>query len=117
MTTIIVLALNKPIGACQSVTIKETKADDESTTSVMLKISRIRLSRLQLNELFEGGVFHMISQKYPMHISILEDSVETHIHNVWLTSISTSFTTGEWIVAEGVEAEAEYVKSNQSSGR
>lgn len=112
-TTIIITAGNKqPIGACESLTIKESKTEDNSTTSVKLEIPRMRLDRSRLSETFERGHFHVASQVYPIHITVLEDGKETiHVHNVWISGIAAAFTTDEWIIAEGLELEAESVKT------
>lgn len=110
-TNIIVIAPNNdPIGAIQSFTMKETKTEDGSTTSVRLEVSRIRFARTKLGEVFEHGHFHVASQIYPVHIVTLEDKIETmRITNAWISGIAVSYITDEWIVAEGVELEAESV--------
>jgi hypothetical protein len=110
-TNILILAPNnKPIGAIQSFTMKESKTEDGQTTSVKLEASRIRFDRLKLGEIFARGHFHVASQVYPVHIVTLEDKVETmRITNAWMSGITVSYTTDEWIIAEGVELEAESV--------
>ena len=115
-TTIIVTAPNdQAIGACQSLTIKESRTEDNRTTAVHIEAPRMRFSRARLDEIFERGQFHVASQVYPIHISVLEDKTETvHIHNAWITGIAVSYTTDEWILAEGVELEAEYVEGTRT---
>jgi hypothetical protein len=112
-TTIIVLASNnQPIGACQSLTVKEYKAETEegTITSVKLEVPRMRFDRSKLSETFEKGHFHVASQVYPVHIVVLEDKTETfRATNAWITGIATTYSTGEWILAEGVELDCEDV--------
>src|SRR5574337_1440758 len=114
ISIIITAGDNQPVGACESITIKEKRSENQ-VTSIALEIPRMRLDRTKLDDLFSRGYFHVMSQIYPLHISILEDKIETvHIHNVWLTGIGVSFSTDEWIVAEGVELEAESIRGKGS---
>lgn len=115
-TTIIVTDCNKqPIGACERLTIKETRSEDNSTTSVRLEVSRMRLSRARLKETFSDEKFLVATQTYPVHISVLEDKTETiHVHNAWISGIAVSYATDEWILAEGLELEAEYVEGTRT---
>lgn len=109
MVTTIIVTTNQPIGACESLIVKESKSED-GYTSVKLEVPRIRFSRERIKEAFDKGFFHVAAQKLPMHISIIEDKVETsRIHNVWITEIAVSFTTDEWIIAEGIKLEGEYI--------
>jgi hypothetical protein len=104
-TNILVLAGDKPIGAIQSISVKENTSDNK------LEILRMRLSRSRLSETFEGGHFHVTAQKYPVHIVVLDDGIETmRATNVWILGIDKTFTTDEWIIAELVQAECESVQ-------
>ena len=115
-TSIIVLGANKqPVGALESFTIKESKTENNETVSVKLEVPRLRWVRSRLCETFERSYFHVASQIYPVDIVVLEDNKETiRITNAWLTGIHVSYTTDEWIIAEGIEFEAEHVTTTQS---
>lgn len=104
-TSIIVLSSDKqPIGAIQSLTIREDGSNPKLT------IDRMRLDRSKLEEMFQKGHLHVASQIYPVHIVVLEDKVETiRATNVWISEIAASYTSGEWVLSEGIEAECEKV--------
>lgn len=121
-TSIIVLAIDKqPIGAIEKLTIKEFTPEGKlASVNSKLEITRMRFSRERLKETFQDSKFHVAAQKWPMHIVIMEDKVETiRATNVWLSAVAASFITDEWIVAEGIEAECESVTGTiiyESSG-
>ena len=109
MVTTIIVTTNQPIGACESMTIKESRTED-GYSSAKLEVPRMRFSRERIKEAFERGFFHVAAQKIPLHISVIEDKVEIiRAHNVWITEIAVSFTTDEWIIAEGIKLECEYI--------
>jgi hypothetical protein len=112
-TNILVLVNEKPIGAIETLTLKESRGNHR------LEISRMRMAKERLAETFEKANFHVAAQKYPVHIVVMEDKVETlRATNVWLSGIATAYTTDEWILSEGVEAECEFItgiKTYQSS--
>lgn len=112
MTNISILVIdnnNQPIGAIQSLTIR----DDGNNPK--LTIDRIRLDRSKLDEMFQKGYFHVASQIYPVHIVVLEDKIETiRATNVWIRGITSSYTSGEWVLSEGIEAECESVSGTKT---
>jgi hypothetical protein len=117
---ILVLAADKKtvIGAIERLSIKETKSlhdDGYTSTGVKLEITRMRLARSKLDITFQNGNFHVASQVYPVHIVVTEDKVETiRATNVWISGIDSNFTTDEWIIAEVVEAECEFIAGTQT---
>lgn len=113
MTTtisILVFADNKePIGAIQSLKVIE------GGNNPKLEISRMRLSCARLHDVFGRSNFQASTQKYPMHIVVYEDKVETvRATNVWISGIASSYTFGEWVLSEGIEAECERVSGTKT---
>lgn len=117
ITNIIVLGNDdQPIGVIQTLSITE-KVSIEKPASVncKLEISRMRLSSDKLHEIFQDGKFHVMAQKYPVHIVVMEDNIETiQANNTWLSGITTAYTTDKWIIAEGVEAECESITGTRT---
>ena len=97
------------IGAIQSISIKE------DGSSPKLEVSRMRIDRLKIGKIFADDDCLVKSQRYPFHILIEDESetqiIKTEIHNVWISSIETSYKTGEWMLAEGVKMDAESVST------
>lgn len=117
MSTAIIITTpdNQAIGACESIIIKEARSEDNKFTSVKLEVPRMRFVRERLGTIFSGEQFQVASQRYPVYISVLEDKIETvHLHNVWIMGISVSYMTDEWIIAEGIELEAEYLTGTRT---
>jgi hypothetical protein len=114
-TNILILASNEmALGAIQSLSITERRSENGSV-SATLKITRMRMDRLRLNETFQDSKFLVASQIYPVHIVVIEDKVETiRATNVWITSIAVSYATDEWILSEGIEAECEFVTGTRT---
>lgn len=112
-TTVNIIVLfdnNEPIGAIDSLTIIEGGSNPK------LEISRMRLDRSKLEEMFQKGHLHVASQICPVHIVVLEDKVETiRATNVWISEIAASYTSGEWVLSEGIEAECKSVSRTKSS--
>lgn len=111
-TTVNIIVLfdnNEPIGAIDSLTIIEGGSNPK------LEISRMRLDRSRLIEVFKQSYVHATSQKYPVHIAVLENKVETiRATNVWITGIASSYNTDEWVLSEGIEAECEKVSGTKT---
>lgn len=108
-TSIIVLTRDKqPFGAIDKLTLHISKGCPK------LDVTRMRLSREKLAEMFKDDILTVQTQYYPFHIVVLEDNVETiRATNVWITELAAAYKTDEWILAEGVELECEFVTGIQ----
>lgn len=119
-TNILIFAANKKdaIGAIERLSIEEKKsvhADGHISIDARLKITRMRMARSKLSETFQDSNFHVAAQVYPVHIVVIEDKVETiRATNVWISGIDKAYTTDEWIIAETVEAECEFITGTKT---
>jgi len=78
-----------------------------------LDVSRIMFDRLKMEGLFSHSYVHPAAQKLPLQIVIETDNVEVgRAPNAWLANdqeITKNFTSGDWIIVEGICIEAEAV--------
>lgn len=105
-----VLIDNNIVGVIQSFSLKTFPSSDKSPE---IDISRMRLDKLKMGELFIRSFVHKDAQLVPVQIVVEDDGQEIFkIQNVWFEKIEKTFTANEWIIAEGVEAMAETVSGN-----
>lgn len=81
-----------------------------------LSISRLRLDRLKISEIFLDGYLHVASQKYPVQIVVEQtDEGKTYplakIQNAWFVAIDLVYTTtADYVIVENSVLEAEYIR-------
>lgn len=131
-TNILVLVNDTPIGAIQELSITESRQvtminelgtdgtiDSVPTGSVKISGScrRIRYDALRITEAMGRSFLHLQSQAYPFDFVVIDrnrragNKISTVIKNVWLTNIQYSYSSGEWIITDNVQWEAETVYS------
>lgn len=137
-TNIIILVNDTPVGAVQSLAINEKrpiKMIDEvgtdghvdsvpnQSTSITGTCQRIRFDRLRVTEAFGRGFIHAASQVYPFDIVILDkqkrdqgSQISTVIKNVWISGISYTYQTSDWVITDTMEWEAENIFSILNGG-
>jgi hypothetical protein len=113
-TSILVFFGDVPIGAIQSFTLKSkvtvAAEDGYQFHSHQLDGTRMRLVKDRLGDLFGNLRYIVASQAYPVQIVVSEDGkIVQQIHNVWLSGIDHSYTSGDWIIIENFASEAERV--------
>lgn len=113
MRTITIVSNDQPIGAIMALTLMSSGDEDGNH---VLNISRIRFDSALAAEIFTDGKAQVMTQVYPFHIVLADDGVEVgRATNVWLTSIGYSYTAGNFIIIDGMEALAEKVKGIASN--
>lgn len=137
-TNIIILVNNTPVGAVQSLAINEKrpiKMIDEvgtdghvdsvpnQSTNITGTCQRIRFDRLRVAEAFGRGFVHVASQVYPFDIVVLDkqkrdqgSQISTVIKNVWISGISYTYQTSDWVITDTMEWEAETIYSILNGG-
>lgn len=137
-TNIIILVNNTPVGAVQTLSINESrniKMVDEvgadghvdsvpnQSTNITGSCDRIRFDRLRITEAFGRGFLHAASQVYPFDIVILDkqkrdqgSQISTVIKNVWIKSISYSYSATDWVITDKMDWEAETIFSILNGG-
>jgi hypothetical protein len=113
MIKISIVAGKITIGAIETLTIKESH-----NTHPEIWVSRMRMDRAKLADIFTNGDFYVAAQRWPFHI-LIEDSGETQIikmeaHNIWMSSIGKYYMSQDWIIAEDINLQAEYVSTSVS---
>jgi hypothetical protein len=110
-TVIIVKVGDKAVGAIQSLSITEKRCENDSL-SVTAKASRVRFDKARVAEAFSRGFVHVSSQRYPLQIEIIDgDKITTTLRNAWITALDYTYTTGDWIITDQMELEAETIFS------
>lgn len=137
-TNIIILVNDTPVGAVQSLAVNEKrpiKMIDEvgtdghvdsvpnQSTSITGTCQRIRFDRLRVAEAFGRGFIHAASQVYPFDIVVLDkqkrdqgSQISTVIKNVWISGISYTYQTSDWVITDTMEWEAENIFSVLNGG-
>jgi hypothetical protein len=127
-----------PVGAVQTMRITETrdiKMIDEvgtdghidstpiKSTNIEGTCNRIRFDKLRIAEAFDRSFMHVASQVYPFDIIIVDKQkqnsaawVTTVIKNVWIKSISYTYQTTDWTIADEMAWSAENIYSTMGSG-
>ncbi len=90
-----------------------------SSTSVSGSCSRTRFNRLRIAEAFSRGFVHVKSQRIPFDLEIqdifhdadMANSIITVIKNVWISSISYTYSSDDFIIVEDMEWKAEDIFS------
>jgi len=100
------------VGAIQSISLLDS-LQKNSATGYSLWISRMRINKEKLKNIFSGDVFIINAQTYPLQIVIKEDNKEVlRFHNTWISSSSKdlyTYTTGDWTIAQDINLECESI--------
>jgi hypothetical protein len=137
-TNIIILVNNTPVGAVQSLNIKEDRAikmiDEVGTdghvdsvpnqsTNISGSCQRVRFDRLRITEAFSRGFLHASSQVYPFDIVILDkqkrdtgSQISTIIKNVWINSLDYTYSATDWVITDTMGWVAESIFSVLNGG-
>lgn len=137
-TNILIMVGNTPVGAVQSLRVDESRpikmVDEVGTdghidsvpngsSSFSGSCSRVRFDRLRVAEAFGRGFTHVQSQAYPFDIVIIDkqksdaaNQVSTVIKNVWIKSISYTYSADNWLITDEMGWEAETIYSVITSG-
>ncbi len=137
-TNIIILVNGNAVGAVQELTVQENanifQMDEVGTDGVVdsvrnqsVKISgscrRIRFDRLRIPEAFSRGFVHVASQAYPFDIVLLDRQkadksaqIATVIKNVWIESISYTYSSVDYIITDTMNWKAERIFSVLTNG-
>lgn len=112
-----VLVGDNVIGAIQSISLLDGPPP-ENAMRQKLTVSRMRLDKekMELSRLFSRNFVHTNAQRFPIQI-VVEDEAQKEIlriHNAWLDSVVSSFSTSDQILLEGVELAAESVSVSVS---
>ena len=138
-TNILISVGPNPVGAIQEITINETRnikmIDEVGTdghidsvpnmsTNIKGTCRRVRYDRLRVAEAFSRGYIHAKSQRYPFDIVIIDtqngnaldqadtsQDIITTIQNVWISEISYTYQTSDWVIVDTMNWEAETIFS------
>lgn len=138
-TNILILVNNTAVGAVQELSVNETRAVSPikevgtdgiidsvptSSTTISGNCRRIRFDKLRIAEAFGRNFIHVASQVYPFDIVILDkqkrdtqSQISTVIKNVWITSISYSYSADSWIITDNMGWTAETIFSTMNGGQ
>ncbi len=130
-TQIIILVNNEPVGAVQKFNastqrsvqrISEVGTDGtieivpNQPTSYTISVSRIVFDGLSLPESFARGFMNINSQRIPFDIVIIDqytgsgdDAIIKTYHNCWFKSLSTPYSSGDYLITEDADLEVEYM--------
>lgn len=133
-TNIIIKVGDSPIGAIQNITVNENRAIQminevgtdghvdsapRASTEITGNCTRIRFDRLRMAEAFSRGFVHVHSQRYPFDIDIIDtwrgdgsSQILTVIRQVWIQSISYSYTADNFVISEQMSFTAEAIESH-----
>ncbi len=137
-TNMIIMVGSQAVGAIQTLSINESRTirqvdevgTDGHVDSVPMKSTdisgscdRVRYDRLRIAEAFSRGFLHASSQVYPFDIVILDkqkrdqgSQISTVIKNVWIKSISYTYSATDWVIVDKMDWEAERIFSILNGG-
>lgn len=147
-TQIIIQVDGNPIGAVQSLSIKEDRGiqpiDEVGTdghidsvpnksTDISGDCKRVRFDNLRMATAFSRGFVHAAAQRIPFDIVILdifaadeddadgfnasENVITTVIKNVWIRSLSVSYSASDFVISEDMSWVAEHIYSYLGQGQ
>lgn len=95
-----------------------------SSTSISGSIKRTRFDRQRIAEAFMRGFVHVAAQRVPFDIQIQDNFtgedgpnlIITTLRNVWIKSISSSYSADNFIIVDSMTYEAESVDSIRANG-
>jgi len=138
-TNILIMVGNTPVGAVQSISIEEGREvqniyeigtdgtiDSTPKTQVKYTISnckRTRFDKMRVAQAFGRSFIHVGSQRYPFDIHIIDQQSEdqsnwvtTVLKNCWITKIGYSYSSTEWVIADDVGFNVEFIYSFLGNG-
>lgn len=138
-TNIIIKVAGNTVGAVKSLEVTESRAikmiDEvgtdghiDSAPSASTKISgrctRTRYNRLRIANAFSRGFVHVHAQRIPFDIEIhdifadndLANAVVTTIENVWISEISYTYGSDDFVIVDNMSWEAERISSLLANG-
>lgn len=133
-TQIIVEVAGNPIGAIRSMSIRQqrriTMIDEVGTdghidsaptqsTNITGSCERVRFDNLYILAAFSRPYIHVASQRIPFDIVIKDifagndpsTTIITTIKNVWVSQVSTTYRSDDFIIVDSMEWEAETIFS------
>jgi hypothetical protein len=141
-TNINILVNGIAVGAVQDISIDEKRSikpiveigtdgiidsAPSSAAEVSGNCSRVRFDGQRISEAFMRGFIHLKSQRIPFDITIVDkfaasnndDSssfITTTIHNVWINSLGTKYSAGDFIIIDSMGWQAESISSVRNNG-
>jgi hypothetical protein len=137
-TNIILYVNGTPVGAVQELQITESRniqMINELSSAFTIDSSphapatfsgtcrRIRFDKMRIAEAFSRGFVHVHSQVYPFDIVILDrqttdaaSQITTVIKNVWINSLTTTYSASDWIISDNMGWAAESISSINGKG-
>jgi hypothetical protein len=135
-TNILIKVGSKAVGAIQSIMVQEQRtvsqiselgtdgiidSAPQSSTKISGNCKRIRFDRKRIAQAFGRDFVHVQSQRKPFDIDIIDTwegqsgkSVITTIKNVWITGISYTYSSDNWIISEDMQWQAETIYTHYS---
>jgi len=109
-TKIIVKVGDNVVGAIQSFKSIECLSKHYAC-SVKIYANRVRFDKLKVSEAFGKGFIHPNAQRLPFQITV-ENNGESNmeVQNAWVNDIGYAYDVGDYIIADNIEFEAEFVK-------
>jgi hypothetical protein len=128
---------SKAVGAIQSIMVQEQRtvsqiselgtdgiidSAPQSSTKISGNCKRIRFDKKRIAQAFGRDFVHVQSQRKPFDIDIIDTwegessgkSVITTIKNVWITGISYTYSSDNWIISEDMQWQAETIYTHYS---
>jgi hypothetical protein len=139
-TNIVITCNGNTIGALQELLINEARGGikmiDEigtdghidsapnGSTNYSVSANRVRFARTRIAEAFSRPFIHVKSQRIPFDIEIHDifhdadpgNAIITVVKNIWIKSISYSYSSDNWIIADKMEMDAEDIYSLLNGG-
>jgi len=133
-TNIIIKVGDTPVGAIRSLSVNENRRismiDEVGTdghvdsvpsqsTNITGSCQRTRFNNLRMAAAFSRGYVHVHSQRIPFDIDIIDifagsdpgTHITTTIKNVWISKISYTFRSDDFVIVEDMDWEAEAISS------
>jgi hypothetical protein len=137
-TNIVIKANGIAVGAIQNIDINESRESNmiyevgtdgaidsapTKSTTISGSCSRIRFNGKKIMEAFGRGFVHVMSQRYPFDIDIIDSwigegdqQIITTIKNVWVKSIAYKFDKDNWINSDTMTWHAETIYTTIAGG-
>lgn len=132
-TQIIIMVNNEPVGAIQNFTETQNRPIKEITeigtdgivelvpqgaAKTTLRINRMYFDGLSLPESFSRGFRNLQSQRIPFDIVVIDqttgtgnDAIITTYHNCWFESLTTTYQTDNYTIAQDANVKCEFVST------
>lgn len=116
--TIKILIGNRVVGAIQSFEFDDVcpiaitsdrDIKEKNFIGPKISASRVRFDRVKISEAFSRGYLNAKSQMYPLQIVAENEKEVCTVQNAWISSQDYTYTTGDWLITDAIEFEAEKV--------